>query len=343
MRGRAFTGMALVAALGACAATMLVAPAGADEEQVIRVDVWGHPFEPYAQIPEEITAGSPGTWSQLQGNMPSRCQAIGTLYDTGGGGVTVDALAYELSDRNYANPTTSFAANPETRNTKSAAVSTFPNGPSTKAECATPTSGVAAATWGRYLSQNFSIEGSSSDSTNKATDGLVTTETTNKVFGLKIGPLSIDTVFSWLKVQYKPSGEPVVSYKIELAGISDGQKQSGLGGTGLALAGPGLAGGDVAKQFNSQVKGGQGAFKTLGKYGLRVLEPRIGYSRSQRYVFEISALDGILGFAARENQIGQGFGFRLGVSRSAGRYETAGKTAPHDKYDYMDDPTFGFY
>ena len=340
MRGRVITGMALVAAL---AATTLVAPAGAVEEQVIRVDVWGHPFEPYAQIPEEIAAGSPGTWSQLQGNVPSRCQAIGTLYDTGGGGVTVDALAYELSDRNYANPTTSFAANPETRNTKSAAVSTFPNGPSTKAECATPTSGVAAATWGRYLSQNFSIEGSSSDSTNKATDNLVTTETTNKVFGIKIGALSIDTVTSWLKVEYPVSAEPKISYKIELAGISDGQKSTGLGGAGLALAGQGLAGGDVAKQFNSQVKGGQSAFKTLGKYGLRILEPRVGYSRSQRYVVEISALDGLFGFAARQNQIGEGFGFRLGVSRSAGRYEAAGKAAPHDKYNYMDDPTFGFY
>ena len=47
--------------------------------------------------------------------------------------------------------------------------------------------------------------------------------------------------------------------------------------------------GDVP-QFNTQVKGGQSAFKTLGTYGLRVLEPRIGYSRSQRYVVEISAL-----------------------------------------------------
>jgi hypothetical protein len=341
MRGRGFTGMALVAAL---AATMLVAPAGAaNEEQVLRVDVWGHPFEPYAQIPEEIAAGSPGTWSQLQGNLPNRCQAIGTLYDTGGGGVTVDALAYELSDRNYANPSTSFAANPETRNTKSAAVSTFPNGPSTKAECATPTSGVAAATWGRYLSPNFSIEGSSSDTTNKTIDNLAVTETTNKVFGLKAGPLSIDTIVSWLKVEYRPSAEPIVSYKIELAGISDGQKQTGLSGTGVALAGQGLAGGDVAKQFNSQVKGGQSGFKTLGKYGLRVLEPRVGYSRSQRYIFEISALDGVFGFAARQNQIGEGFGFRLGVSRSAGRFENAGQVAPHEKYDYMDDPTFGFY
>lgn len=341
MRGRGVTGMALVAAL---AATMLVGPAGAaNEEHVLRVDVWGHPFEPYAQIPEEIAAGSPGTWSQLQGNLPNRCQAIGTLYDTGGGGVTVDALAYELSDRNYANPTTSFAANPETRNQKSAAVSTFPHGPSTKAECATPMSGVAAATWGRYLSQNFSIEGSSSDSTNKATDALVTTETTNKVFGLKVGPLSIGTVTSWLKVEYPLSAEPRISYKIELTNITDGQKHTGLGGTGVALGGQGLAGGDVAKQFNSQIKGGQSAFKTLGKYGLRILEPRVGYSRSQRYVVEISALDGVLGFAARQNQIGEGFGFRLGVSRSAGRHEAPGQVAPHDNWQYMDDPTFGFY
>lgn len=340
MRGRACIGMALTAVL---AATMLVAPAGADEANVLRVDVWGHPFEPYAQIPEEIAAGSPGTWSQLQGYLPNRCQAIGTLYDTGGGGVTVDALAYELSDRNYANPTTSFAANPETRNQKSAAVSTFPNGPSTMAECATPTSGVAAATWGRYLSQNFALEGSSSDTTNKVADGVATTETTNKVFGLKIGPLSIDTVSSWLKVEYPLSAEPKISYKIELLGITDGQKHSGLGGAGLLLAGQGLAGGDITKQFNSQVKGGQSGFKTLGKYGLRILEPRMGYSRSQRYVVEISALDGVFGFAARQNQIGEGFGFRLGVSRSAGRHEAAGQIAPHDKWQYMDDPTFGFY
>ncbi len=51
----------------------------------------------------------------------------------------------------------------------------------------------------------------------------------------------------------------------------------------------------------------------------------------------------MLGFAARQGQIGEGFGFRLGVSRSAGRYEAPGKVAPHEGYEYMDDPTFGFY
>jgi hypothetical protein len=342
MRGRVITGMALVAAL---AATTLVAPAGAtDGDTIWKIDVWGHPYEPYAQIPEEIDAGSPGTWTQLQGAPPTRCETIGTLYDSGGGGVTVDQLAYELADHNYANPTKAWAANPETRNTKKASFATFPNGPEAKAECTSPLAGTASGTWGRYLSKDFSIEGSSSDTSNKVIDdNHIVTETTNNVFGLKVGPLSIDKVISWLKVEYKPSSEPLISYKIEMAGINDGQKQTGLGGTGLLLAGQGVPGGDFTKQFNTQVKGGQSAFKTLGTYGLRVLEPRVGYSRSQRYIVEISALDGILGFTARQNQIGQGFGFRLGVSRSAGRYERQGVQGPHEKYSYMDDPTFGFY
>ena len=343
MRGRVGNGVAGILAATLVAA-MLVAPAGAaDEDGAWKVDVWGHPMEPYAQIPEEIQAGSPGTWIQLEGAVPTRCEAIGTLYDTGGGGVTVDALAYELSDRQYENPMTAFAANPETRNAKKAEKATFPGGPTAKAACAETTAGTASGTWGRYLSNDFSIESSSSDTTNKAGDSVVVTETTNKVQGIKVGPLSIGSVLSWLKVEYKPSAEPLLSYRLDITGITDGKSTSGASYAGITLAGQGVAGKDLAKQFNGQVKSGQGGFKTLGKYGLRVLEPRVGYSRSQRYVFEISALDGVIGFAARQNQIGEGFGFRLGVSRSAGRYELPGKPAPHEGYEYLDDPTFGFY
>jgi hypothetical protein len=91
------------------------------------------------------------------------------------------------------------------------------------------------------------------------------------------------------------------------------------------------------------VKQGQPGFKPLGKYGLRILEPRIGYSHSLRYVVEVSALDGLFGLAARQNQIGDGFGMRIGVSRAAGRYELNGKPPPSNGYGYLDDPTFGFY
>jgi hypothetical protein len=343
MRGRA--GIRVAGALAAAlAATMLVAPAGASEEDSVwKVDVWGHPFEPYAQIPEELQAGSTGTWSQLEGALPTRCEALGTLVDTGGGGVTVDMLAYELSDRQYENPTTAHSANPETRFAPKAEKATFPNGPTAKSECASPTSGTASATWGRYLSEQFSFEGSSSDTTNKQVDDTLVTETTNKVHGLKVGKLSIGTVLSWLKVEYKASEEPTISYRIELSNVTDGQSNSGAGATGIALAGQGLAGKDVPQQFNGQAKGGEGSFKTLGKYGLRLVEPRVGYSKSHRYVVEVSALDGLIGFAARQNQIGEGFGFRLGVSRSAGRYERVGTPAPTEGYGYMDDPTFGFY
>ena len=343
MRGRSGTRVAgfLAAAL---AATMLVAPAGATGDDTNwKVDVWGHPFEPYAQIPEEIQAGSPGTWAQLQGPVPTRCEAIGTLIDTGGGGVTVDQLAYELADRQYENPTKAWAANPETRHATKAEVATFPNGPTAESECTTPTSGTAAATWGRYLSDGFSFEGSSSDSINHAGDGVVVTETTNKVQGVAIGELSIGTVLSWLKVEFRPSEEPTISYLIELTNVTDGQSHSGAGGGGIALAGQGVAGHDLAQQFNGQVKNGEGAFETLGKYGLRILEPRVGYSKSHRYVVEISALDGLFGLGARQGQIGHGQGFRLGVSRAAGRYELVGQPAPSEGYEYLDDPTFGFY
>jgi hypothetical protein len=343
MRGRTRIASALAAAL---AATMLVGPAGADsEDHIWKVDVWGHPMEPYAQIPEELQTGSPGTWAQLQGALPRRCETVGALLDTGGGGVTVDQLAYELSDKNYENPAKAWAANPPTRNAEKDQMTTIPNGPTATAACSTPNSGTAAATWGRYLSEGFSFESSSSDTSNELVEDeqLFITETINKVHGVKVGPLSVGFVLSWLKVEYRPSVEPIVSYRIELGGISDGQQHSGAGATGLVLAGQGIPGSDVSKQFNAQVKGGESSFKTLGKYGLRVMGPRVGYSRSHRYVIEISAFDGLLGLAARENQAGQGAGWRVAVSRSAGRYEVIGTPAPAEGYEYIDDPTFGFY
>ena len=327
-------------------APLLAVPAhAADSDNFWRVDVWGHPVEPYAQIPEELDAGSPGTWGQVSGKLPVQCEANGTLIDTGGSGETVDQLGYELSDHNYHNPGKAAAANPENRNPKKSEVTTFPNGPTSKADCVSPTQASSSATWGRYLSKDFSFESASSDTTDTKSgeEGSIVTETTNKVQGIKMGPLSIGTVFSWLKVEFRQSAEPVISYKIDISGITDGQSQSGAGYTGVALAGQGLVGRDLTSQFNTQVKSGQSGFKPLGKYGLRVLEPRIGFSRSQRYVVEVSALDGMFGPAAREGQVGNGFGMRLGVSRAAGRYELNGKPAPHNGYDYLDDPTFGFY
>jgi len=344
MRTRAGTRVAGGLAV-ALLASMLAAPVGASEaDNYWKVDAWGHSVEPYAQIPEELDAGSPGTWVQLSGKLPVQCEANGTLIDTGGSGETVDQLGYELSDHNYHNPGKAAAANPENRNPVKDDVTTFPNGPESKAACASPTSGASSATWGRYLSKDFSFESASSDSTDTKSEeqGSIVTETTNKVHGVKIGPLSIGTVLSWLKVEFRQSAEPVISYRIELMGIADGQSQSGAGYTGVALAGQGLVGRDLTNQFNSQVKGGQPGFKTLGKYGLRILEPRIGYSNSARYVVEVSALDGLFGLAARQNQIGDGFGMRIGVSRAAGRYELNGKPAPHNGYSYLDDPTFGF-
>ncbi len=225
-------------------------------------------------------------------------------------------------------------------------MTTFPNGPAAKAECTSPTwPGRRPATWGRYLSEDFSLESSSSDTTNKVIDdNLIVTETTNNVFRAQ-GRTAVDR----LGAQLAEGGVQAVGRADRLLPDrahrhqrrAEQQRRSAAPGSSWPARGSPAA--TSRKQFNSQVKGGQSAFKTLGKYGLRILEPRVGYSRSQRYVVEISALDGMLGFAARQNQIGQGFGFRLGVSRSAGRYERQGVQGRTTGYEYMDDPTFGFY
>src|SRR5690349_17466765 len=114
---RARGGTRVAGALAAALMTaMLAAPAGATlNDSYWKVDVWGHAIEPYAQIPEELDAGSPGTWAQLAGQLPVQCEAVGTLYDSGGSGETVDQLGYELSDHNYHNPGKAAAANPENR------------------------------------------------------------------------------------------------------------------------------------------------------------------------------------------------------------------------------------
>src|SRR5207302_8822104 len=147
----------------------------------------------YAQMPVKLGAGSPGTSTRLSGKRPVQCEANGTLIDTGGSAEIGDQLGYELSDHNYHNPRKTAAANPENRNPVKADVTTFPNGPESKAECASPTSGASSATWGRYLSKDFSFESASSDSTDKKSSeqGSIVTETTNKVQGVKVGPLSI--------------------------------------------------------------------------------------------------------------------------------------------------------
>jgi hypothetical protein len=141
-------------------------------------------------------------------------------------------------------------------------------------------------------------------------------------------------VLSWLKVEFPPSEDPKVSYRIELAGIRNGEDiVNAAGEQGVVLSGQKLGGADLVAQFNQQMQKNRDALSVLFRYGLRILQPR--FTRNQRsaadrggsiygYFYELSALDGVLEPTARQNQTGHGFGFRVGVSRVGGDFNYYG-------------------
>ena len=352
MWGRTAKGVVGMLAVAALAGTGLVSTSGADEAEEAQaagldtyylVDVTGHPHEPYAELPEEVPAGYPSTYIELQQDpLPIRCEVISGVYDPS---TVVDAVAYMLSQEKYQNPTKAWAVNPPDSRPSKAQKATFPNGPQADAECMTTTSGKGSATFGRYLSENFSIDFGSSESTNQLLPGqdTIVSESTNKLFGFKAGPLSIDSIASWLKVISKANEVPSVEYRIELHGIRNGKDVGGaFGSQGLVIAGQGVAGEDMVQQFNTQVNSQRKAFETLGQYGFEIVRPQFGVATTGRYVFEVSAMDSVIGAAARREELGHGFGYRLGVSRVATKYGVYGEPAPTTGYDdEVEDPRIG--
>jgi hypothetical protein len=328
-----FAGVALLASM------TLVPTSGAETNGQWLVDGYGHPVEPYIEIPGEFRAASPATQAGIEGGAPLRCQSIAFFYDGGIGDSVGQILTYDQ----YNNPTKAWAINPPTARPVKDEKTSYPGGPKATADCPSVYSSVADSTLGPVVSQGLSFEGGSSrTTTNKSADeDLIVSESINRVTGVKVGDLSIASVLAWLKVEFRPSVEPKVSYRIELGGINDGKSFSGANYEGLVLAGQGIAGGDLAKQFNEQSKANRGALKTLGQYGFSIFAPRAGYSAAGRYILEISALDGSFSPAARQGTIGQTMGIRLGVARVGGRYEANGEPAPHDKYPYLPDPAAG--
>lgn len=345
MLGRTHKAREVVGILAAISiGAMLFAPVGgADEEEGGRwlIDTYGHPFEPYAGIPDEALIGVPSSHVELDGDRPN-CLAVGALYDPTNQVDAVVALIGTSLPTGYTNPSKSRSENPEAANTKSKAeVSTFPNGPRSASECQSPRSGTAEGTFGRYHSDQLSVESATTQSSTiqSKTEDLIVSESVNKIQGLHAGDLTIGSVLTWIKVDWRPSVEPKVTYRVEIAGINDGKGFSGAGDDGIVMSGKNVAGSDFVKQFNTQVKGGQAAFAAIGRYGLRVAEARAGRSQTGRYVFEFSVFDGNFGLAARTDQIGTLQGMRVGVSRAAGRYQNAdGDPAPSAGYAYLDDP-----
>ena len=211
------------------------------------VDIYGHPLEPYTQIPDEIQTGFPSSSAGLEG-MPHRCQTTGAIYDLGLG----EGVILIVSENQYKNPTRAHAINPPSSKPEKEEITTFPGGPGAVADCKSPLSGVGQASTGPVSSEALTVAAASTKSTTVKKEGerLIVSETLNQLKGIQAGEMRIGSLLSWLKVEYHPSQEPKISYRIELGGINDGKQFSGAGQQGLVLGGQYVAGADLAKQFN---------------------------------------------------------------------------------------------
>lgn len=329
MRGRIGTsviGMLSVALVGTGLSSTV---GGADERSTYYIiDVAGHPFEPYAELPTEVTTGTPSTYVELQeAPLPIRCESISSLFEPS---VLVDGIAFIVTEGRYNNPSKATAINPADSRPTKAEVSTVPNGPRALADCKTDREGMGQGTFGGFVSEAFSVQASTSDSyARKLPDQqVVEAGTVNKLRGLTIGDLAIETVETKIDVRFPVAEEPTVKYSIHFAGVSQGGKFNGGGEEGFYMAGEAKGGKEFVEQFNKTFRQEEKGpfFELVGKYGLRAVEPRFYVDpKSGRDVFEVSVGDGTIGLAARRNQqVGHGFGMRLAAGRVGGKYDYFG-------------------
>jgi hypothetical protein len=287
----------------------------------------GRVFEPYAEIPRAFYPGAPMTEVHLYS--PGNCETWSAAYYAG---VEVEEAILQPVP-NYKNATLARATNPEgaVTPTKSEVAPFGPNGgPRYLAECPSPHSGHGYARDGGFQSQNASFAGGMSDtkaSIDETTGGLVS-ETTTALDDLHLNGLHIQQLVSWLKTELTPGQEPKVSYRIELVGVSapgnDGSTSGAsravaLGGTGLTLSGKDVGGSDLVRQFNQQAKAHEKDLAALGRYGFRILEPKVA-SDGDLHSVEAPVVDAGLYLTARENQIGHGQALRLAMARFRGSY-----------------------
>jgi hypothetical protein len=148
----------------------------------------------------------------------------------------------------------------------------------------------------------------------------VISEAVTKLQGVKLAEVSVRQLESWLKVDWRVSQEPVVSYRLAVSGLFNGADAVLLNGErGVVLQGKDLAGSEFVKQFNQQSKQHEKALEQLGTYGFRLVEPQLYQDASGRYVVEGFVVNAGFGFAARKNQMGHFQGMRLAAATVTGR------------------------
>lgn len=308
----------LIAVTTAGAALTVPVSAGADTDAVsYATTTQSRTVETFSRLPLYVTQGAPSSTVTLDHQSVPVCEVVAGLFD----GHTVEEYIELGAGGTYNNPTKVKAGQGRQELPEKAEFGTAP-GPTAQAACPTATSGTGQAAVAGIMSDQLTVAAASTKSTaNKADSGdLVVSEAVTNLQGIKLADVSIRQLESWLKVEWRPGAEPLISYRLAMTGLFNGADAVLLNGErGIVLQGKDLAGSEFVKQFNQQSKANEKAFEQIGTYGFRILEPSVYQDASGRHVIENFVVNAGFGFAARKNELGNFQGMRLAAATVTGR------------------------
>jgi hypothetical protein len=310
--------------VGLLAATVsgsaLVLPVRAEAEQAVvsyATTTQSRTIETFARLPLYVTQGAPSSTVFLEYQGVPQCEVVAGLFD----GASVEEYIELGAGGKYQNPTKVKAGQSRGALPDKAAFGAAP-GPNAQAACPTVLVGSGRASSGGIVTDQLSIESATttSDAVKREGEALVLSEAVTKLQGIKLATVSLRQLESWVKVEWRPGQEPLVSYRLVLSGLFNGAEAVLMNGErGVVLQGKDLAGSEFVKQFNQQSKANENALAQLGTYGFRLLEPQVYQDASGRSVIESFVVNAGFGFAARKNEMGNFQGMRLGATTVTGR------------------------
>jgi hypothetical protein len=310
-------GLLAVTASGAALVVPLPARAETDAREVsYATTTQSRTVETFSRLPLYVTQGAPSSTVFLDHQSVPICEVVAGLFD----GQAVEEYIELGAGGTYNNPTKVKAGQGRGALPQKAEFGTAP-GPTARAACPSAESGTGQATAGGIVSDQLTVATATTNSTATSADGRdVVSEAVTNLQGVKLADVSIRQLESWLKVEWRPEVEPLISYRLVLSGLFNGADAVLLNGErGIVLQGRDLAGSEFVKQFNQQSKANEKALEQIGTYGFRVLEPSVYQDASGRHVIENFVVNAGFGFAARKNELGNFQGMRLAAATVTGR------------------------
>jgi len=217
------------------------------------------PVSPFFGIPGELRPGVPFARSYLDAS-PGRSECFAALYYP-------DEVVEEgvlQTTGHYENRTMARTNNPDVgAGTKKEVAPFGMAGPHAFTENPTRTECVSEAASAVTPAPEAMVDGGFAR-THAVFDGdkVLTDEATSRVTGVTAGPIKIASMETYLKLEYILDAEPVVTYKVTIAGVSNGAESLvGVGDQGITLAGQQVAGREVIDQFNSEAAKAGATFK----------------------------------------------------------------------------------